>query len=560
MSINKFRKGFVFGIIVLFIGTSIVPTTGSMISKENNVRFLNLSGNTLYVGGNGPGNYSTIQAAINDANPGDTVFVYNGTYDETILVNKSIDLIGEDRDITIIDGGASGDVVSIVVDWVNISGFTIQHASNKGITIVSSSFVTVSDCNILNNDLGVFFQSSDDNQLVGCTIWENPNCIYLDASLRNNISDNTVLANRSNNWDAIELRSSSNHNTLSGNIIQDSRYGVYVHASSNNIISGNVISGNWEGIRFFYSAIGNLIFNNFFENTNNARDSYDNIWNVTKIEEVNIIGGRYLGGNFWHDYTGIDTDGDGLGDTQLPYNSNGNIDPGGDWLPLVNVPPNEPSNPNPANNSIDIEIDADLSWDGGDPDPGNLVFYDVYFGTSSPPPKVSSNQTETTYDPGVLEYTTMYYWMIVSWDNHGAFSSGPIWSFTTAEEPNQPPGAPEINGQTSGKTGEEYFYTFVAVDPNGDDIFYEIDWGDGHVNDWDGPYESNEMITSGHTWEEQGDYTIRARAKDVHDAVGDWGYLEISMPSNLLQSNSLLQCFLERFLNMFPILRQLLGL
>ena len=205
MSINKFRKGFVFGIIVLFIGTSIVPTTGSMIFKENNVRFLNLSGNTLYVGGNGPGNYSTIQAAINDANPGDTVFVYNGTYDETVLVNKSIDLIGEDSDITIIDGGTSGDVVSIVVNWVNISGFTIQHASDKGIKIDSSNFIKVSDCNILNNNIGVYFQNSDDNQLLGCTIWENPNCIYLDASIRNNISDNTVLANRSNNWDAIAL-------------------------------------------------------------------------------------------------------------------------------------------------------------------------------------------------------------------------------------------------------------------------------------------------------------------------------------------------------------------
>ena len=133
----------------------------------------------------------------------------------------------------------------------------------------------------------------------------------------------------------MQLRSSSNNNTLSGNIIQDSRYGIYVHASSNNIISGNVISGNWEGIRFFFSSVDNLIYNNFFENTNNARDSDGNTWNVTKTEEINILGGRYLGGNFWNDYTGIDTDGDGLGDTQLPYNSNGSIETGGDFLPLV---------------------------------------------------------------------------------------------------------------------------------------------------------------------------------------------------------------------------------
>jgi len=53
------------------------------------------------------------------------------------------------------------------------------------------------------------------------------------------------------------------------------------------------------------------------------------------------------------------------------------------------------------------------------------------------------------------------------------------------------------------------------------------------------------MITSSHTWDEQGDYTIRARAKDVYDAVGDWGYLEVSMPKNLLQSSSLLHSFLR---------------
>jgi subtilisin family serine protease len=100
---------------------------------------------------------------------------------------------------------------------------------------------------------------------------------------------------------------------------------------------------------------------------------------------------------------------------------------------VQNSPPNMPGNPSPANNATGISVNADLSWTGGDPDAGDTATYDVYFGTNTTPPLVSTNQTGTTYDPGTLADDTIYYWQIVARDNHGAESTGPVWWFSTGE-------------------------------------------------------------------------------------------------------------------------------
>ena len=100
----------------------------------------------------------------------------------------------------------------------------------------------------------------------------------------------------------------------------------------------------------------------------------------------------------------------------------------------VNNPPYIPSHPVPDNGDTNVSITTDLGWSGGDPDPDDIVRYDVYFGTTSPPLLVSSNHSTSTYDPGILANDTTYYWRIISWDTHNASTEGVVWHFSTQQE------------------------------------------------------------------------------------------------------------------------------
>ena len=110
------------------------------------------------------------------------------------------------------------------------------------------------------------------------------------------------------------------------------------------------------------------------------------------------------------------------------------------------------------------------------------------------------------------------------------------------------PSAPHINGPKSGKTGEEYEYTFKSVDPTDDDLFYYIEWGDGQVEKWIGPFTAGEQITLTHSWNESGVHTIRAKAKDVNDEESGWSALKVSMPKNLVLLRPAFIRFLKDFI------------
>jgi hypothetical protein len=125
---------------------------------------------------------------------------------------------------------------------------------------------------------------------------------------------------------------------------------------------------------------------------------------------------------------------------------------------------------------------------------------------------------------------------------------------------NQPPNPPMITGALKGKVGALHNYHFTATDPEGDNVYYFIDWGDTSTSGWLGPYSSGEEINDSHTWNKQGTYTLKAKVKDSFGAESDWATEKITMPlSYELSHLRFLDWLFERFPHAFPILRQLQG-
>ena len=128
------------------------------------------------------------------------------------------------------------------------------------------------------------------------------------------------------------------------------------------------------------------------------------------------------------------------------------------------------------------------------------------------------------------------------------------------ERLSNPPDAPEITGKTNGKAGTAYTYGFTSTDPDGDDIAeYIVNWDDDGDETITGPFASGDTAEASHTWD-KGTYLISATAIDIHGAESELGTLEVTMPRNKAFNFNLLERLFERFPNMFPVLRYLLGL
>lgn len=87
---------------------------------------------------------------------------------------------------------------------------------------------------------------------------------------------------------------------------------------------------------------------------------------------------------------------------------------------------------------------------------------------------------------------------------------------------NNQPDDPLLTGPSSGNVGISYEFNFTASDPDDDNVFYTLDWGDGTTSSWIGPYPSGVQVSLSHSWNNSGKYLVRVKAKDIHDTQSNW--------------------------------------
>lgn len=267
------KKYLILGLIIIFVGSFVIPSTGIYIEKSSTIL---IQGNTLYVGGSGPGNYTNIQDAIDDANNGDTIFIYNDSspYYENIAVDKTITLTGEDKNSTIIDGGGIDSVIEVYGDNVKIEGFTIKNCqhdlSEAGINILSESNI-IKNNKFLNNQCSGIRLSDSDLNLI-----EN-----------NFFKDNIGYH--------IFLQSKSNNNTIQNNYLTESDdyvkicNGIWLSHSSYNIVYNNEITELKfpVGISLYDRSCYNLVKKNIIYN--NPSDTSGASIQIDVHSDFNIV-------------------------------------------------------------------------------------------------------------------------------------------------------------------------------------------------------------------------------------------------------------------------------
>lgn len=234
-----------------------------------------IEGSIIYISKSGDGNYSVIQEGIDAANPGDTIYVYNGTYFENIVIDKTITLKGENKTSTIIDGRISGNVIKINADNVTIQGFTIQHSGliypNSGINL-SSDYNLIKNNIIMSNYYGITLYHSSGNIIQGNTIQNDDHCgIYLSNSSKNSIINNII---KLHNYNGVGLYYSSNNNTIQDNNLDSNGFcGVNIRKCRENKVIGNNISNNSIGIHL--PLLNNEKNNTFSNNDVNIEREYE---------------------------------------------------------------------------------------------------------------------------------------------------------------------------------------------------------------------------------------------------------------------------------------------
>jgi len=344
------RHSSLFSLFSLFL---VVLALSCMVVSLPKIREVKAEPKTIVV----PDDYSTIVAAIGNASEGDTIFVRAvKTYNETIIVDKPLSLIGENNRTKLIGwahvqpytSGWLHPVIQIEADDVKISGFIIYY-SHFGIT-GSGDRVQILGNNLdgIGINLGGSYNTISENNITGAsgidvsgsfnTITGN-NLIRSGQGIDVTGSSNAISGNNITDADVgIEVNGDSN--TISNNIITEGGVGIELETGSGNTVYVNIITENWFMGIHLSTTFDNVVYENYIANNVYAHDGYgvslsgrgyhaenntfyrntfmNNSYHV-RIEAPYYVNYWDNGeeGNYWDDYTGVDNNEDGVGDT--PY-------------------------------------------------------------------------------------------------------------------------------------------------------------------------------------------------------------------------------------------------
>jgi len=305
-----------------------------------------------------PDDFATIQEAINSAADGDTVFVKAGTYYEHVVANKTVTLVGENRDTTIIDGSFVGVVVNVTRDGVDISGFTIRQPSaawniggppyGAGIYMGNVTNCTISQSMLTSNGVGIQMEYGADTNIIANNTITNCGCCIgtYDASW-NSFTGNTVTGLRR----GFGFNVNSDYNIISGNTISVGEWVIAMHICYYDNITENCLANGLIGIFVPQSSYNNIYHNSIVNNGHQAATTYRG-----SVPLLNYWDDGYPnGGNYWSNCTGVDTyrgvyqnetNSDGIGDVPCAIDGNNT-----DHYPLMK----------PYAGPHDIGIDASVS-------------------------------------------------------------------------------------------------------------------------------------------------------------------------------------------------------
>jgi parallel beta-helix repeat protein len=271
------------------------------------------SSTTIYVSAN----YSTIQDAINASSAGTTIIISqksdtDNVYNEHVEIPKDLYGIKLIADGEVVIRADAGDQITVWGEGCTIQGFEIRdnagassYPNYPGVGVrLCSDYNIVKDNHIHHTTGGIQIEDSSYNLIENNTIGPGILLVIGVWGDHNHITDNTFGSDTGSGC------------RLGGAIGSDNKPASY------NIVRGNTFAG-----RTILKGSGNLIYNNRF--LGGAEADGTNIYNITKTPGTNIMDGPYLGGNYWSDYAGNDTDRDGIGDTPHSY----------DILPLVEYTP-----------------------------------------------------------------------------------------------------------------------------------------------------------------------------------------------------------------------------